>query len=65
MWVALLQGFSFATAPLLSVSPFILIGQAGKISARANNYFIAVAALLLVGFGLYQLWLGGTFLLSE
>jgi threonine/homoserine/homoserine lactone efflux protein len=43
----------------------ILFGQAGKINMQANNTFIIAASLLLVGFGLYQIWLGVTRLLSN
>ena len=42
----------------------MLVGQAGKISLNANTYIVVIAALLLVGFGLYQLWLGTTNLLG-
>jgi hypothetical protein len=42
----------------------MVVGQAGKISPNANTYIVAIAALLLVGFGFYQLWLGATNLLG-
>lgn len=43
----------------------ILFGQAGKINVQANNIVIIAASLLLVGFGLYQIWLGVTGFLSN
>lgn len=42
----------------------VVVGQAGKWSAQANTYIVAVAALLLVGFGVYQFWIGATNLLG-
>lgn len=36
------------------------VGQAGKISSRTNTYIVAIAALLLIGFGFYQFWIGAT-----
>lgn len=41
----------------------MLAGRAGNISSRANTYIIIVAALVLVGFGIYQFWIGVTNLL--
>jgi len=36
----------------------VLFGGAGRISAGANSWLLRLAALLLVGFGAYQIWLG-------
>lgn len=35
-----------------------LVGQAGRISARANTAVLVAAALFLTAFGVYQLWIG-------
>jgi len=43
----------------------ILFGQAGKINVQVSNVLIILASLLLVGFGIYQIWLGITGLLSH
>lgn len=43
----------------------IVAGQAGKFSGRTNAYLIAIAALLLVGFGIFQFWIGATNLLGS
>ena len=43
----------------------ILFGQAGKFNVQANNILIILASLLLVGFGVYQIWLGITGLLNN
>ena len=42
-----------------------LFSQAGKINLQANTILIMVASFLLVGFGIYQIWLGSTALLSN
>lgn len=43
----------------------ILVGQAGKFGSQANTHIIVVAAaLFLVGFGIYQFWIGATNLLN-
>lgn len=36
----------------------ILFSQAGKVNNQLNTYLVAVGSLLLVGFGIYQIWLG-------
>ncbi len=61
--VAFLLGFYLLFVGGLAMQ-ILLVGQAGKFSARANIYIIAVAALLLVGFGVYQFWIGATNLLN-
>lgn len=35
-----------------------VFSQAGKINERANIYLVMVGSLLLIGFGVYQIWLG-------
>jgi len=61
--VAFLLGFYLFWVGGLALQ-IMVVGQAGKISSNANTYIVVVAALLLVGFGLYQLWLGATNLLG-
>ena len=36
----------------------ILFSQAGKVNEKANNYLVMIGSLLLIGFGIYQIWLG-------
>ncbi len=36
----------------------VVFGQAGKISGQLNSYLATVGSLLLIGFGIYQIWLG-------
>jgi threonine/homoserine/homoserine lactone efflux protein len=43
----------------------ILFSQAGKVNTQANTYLIMIASLLLVGFGIYQIWLGTTGLIPR
>ena len=62
--VAFLLGFYLLWVGGLALQ-IILVGQAGKISPHANTYIVAIAAVLLVGFGFYQLWLGATNLVSN
>lgn len=38
----------------------ILFGKAGTINERANKILVMVGSLLLIGFGIYQIWLGFT-----
>ena len=61
--IAFLLGFYLLWVGGLALQ-IILVGQAGKISSNANTYIVVIAALLLVGFGFYQLWLGATNLLG-
>jgi len=42
----------------------ILFSQAGRINEQANQIAIMLASLLLVGFGIYQIWLGAKGFLS-
>lgn len=41
-----------------------LFSQAGKVNERVNTYLIMTGSLLLIGFGLYQIWLGATGLMT-
>jgi threonine/homoserine/homoserine lactone efflux protein len=61
--VAFLLGFYLLWVGGLALQ-IMLVGQAGKISPHANTYIVGIAAFLLVGFGLYQFWLGITNLLG-
>jgi len=61
--IAFLVGFYLLCVGRVALQ-IMLVGQAGKISPHANIYIVVIAALLLVGFGLYQLWLGATNLLG-
>lgn len=36
----------------------ILFSQAGRINEKANKFLVMVGSVLLVGFGIYQIWLG-------
>lgn len=38
----------------------IFFGKAGMINEQASKYLVMIGSLLLVGFGLYQIWLGFT-----
>lgn len=38
----------------------LLFGKAGMINEQANKYLVMIGSLLLIGFGLYQIWLGFT-----
>lgn len=42
----------------------ILFGKLGTIDQRANTYIVIFASLLLVSFGIYQIWIGATTLLE-
>lgn len=41
----------------LAVQIFVF-GQAGKLSGRANVYLVMIGSLLLIAFGIYQIWQG-------
>jgi hypothetical protein len=41
----------------------VLFAQIGRLNPQANRLIFYLAALLLIGFGLYQIWLGATALL--
>lgn len=42
----------------------ILFGKLGTIDQRVNTYIVILASVLLVGFGVYQIWTGTTTLLK-
>jgi threonine/homoserine/homoserine lactone efflux protein len=67
---ALWRGFAFLGSFYLLwigglAAQIVLFSQAGRINAQVNNLVILAASLLLVGFGIYQIWLGGTGLLNR
>ncbi len=41
----------------------VLFAQIGRLNPQANQIIFYCAALLLIGFGIYQIWLGATVLL--
>jgi threonine/homoserine/homoserine lactone efflux protein len=41
----------------LAVQIFVF-GQAGRLSVRANVYLVMIGSLLLIAFGIYQIWQG-------
>jgi len=61
--VAFMLGFYLLWVGGLAVQ-IILFGQAGKLSASAAAYVVYAASVLLIGFGIYQLWLGVSLLLT-
>jgi len=42
----------------------ILFSQAGKVNEQLNTYLVIIGSLLLIGFGIYQIWLGFTGLIT-
>jgi arginine exporter protein ArgO len=42
----------------------VVFGQAGKLNQTATRYLVIAAALLLIGFGIYQCWIGITEILA-
>lgn len=42
----------------------ILFSQAGKVNEQLNTYLVIIGSLLLIGFGIYQIWLGITGLIT-
>jgi len=38
----------------------VLFSQAGKVNEQLNSYLAIIGSLLLIGFGVYQIWLGIT-----
>ncbi|MAT99836.1 MAG: hypothetical protein CL608_22065 [Anaerolineaceae bacterium] len=38
----------------------VLFSQAGRINEQLNHYLVLIGSLLLIGFGIYQIWLGIT-----
>lgn len=42
----------------------ILFGKLGTINRQANEIVVTIASIFLVGFGIYQIWIGATTLLN-
>jgi threonine/homoserine/homoserine lactone efflux protein len=61
--LAFLFGFYLLFLVGLAVQ-IIVVGQAGKVSPRANTYLLYGGALFLVGFGVFLLWNGSANLLN-
>jgi threonine/homoserine/homoserine lactone efflux protein len=57
--IAFLAGFYLLWVSGLAVQ-IILMGQAGKLHENITRYVIYAASILLVGFAIYQAWLGIT-----
>ena len=55
--VGLLAGFYVAMVGTL-VASIVLIGTARRLGSRLNRALLGISAVVLVGFGLYQLWSG-------
>ena len=55
--VGLLAGFYVAMIGTLAVS-IVLIGTARRLGSRLNRALLGISAVVLAGFGLYQLWKG-------
>jgi threonine/homoserine/homoserine lactone efflux protein len=55
--ILLLVSF-YSTIVLCSVGIVLLFAAAGSIGSRVNKILIGISVFALIGFGLYQLWLG-------
>ena len=53
----LLAGFYVAMVGTLAIS-IVLIGTARRLGSRLNRALLGISAIVLAGFGLYQLWNG-------
>jgi threonine/homoserine/homoserine lactone efflux protein len=62
--VAFLIGFYVLWVVGLAAQ-IVIFGQAGKLNQTATRYVIIAASLLLVGFGVYQCWLGAAALTAR
>jgi hypothetical protein len=49
----------------LAIQIIFFGGPAGKISQQANQYIVMMPTALLVGFGIYQIWVGAYNLLAD
>lgn len=55
--VLFLVGFYFVWVGGLSLQIY-LVGQAGRVLQERTTYLVYAGSLLLVGFGMYQIWIG-------
>lgn len=62
--VMLLAGF-YITMVACMIGVIILFSFARNLGAKINRIMIGLTAIALAGFGLYQIWLGATTLLSK
>ena len=62
--LAFLAGFYLAMVVTLA-GIILLFGTARQIGPRVNRAMLAISAMVLAGFGVYQLWLGISFFLTR